>query len=42
MFALNHLHMRREVYGINYQIVLEHVSHRKILRQKFVTWSIDI
>ncbi len=34
ILALNHLHTREEVYGINYQTVLEHVSHWKILRQR--------
>ncbi len=27
MLALNHLHTRQDIYGINYQTVLEHVSH---------------
>ncbi len=35
IMALNHFHTRLEVYGINYQTVLEHVSHWKILRQRF-------
>ncbi len=34
ILALNHLHTRQEVYGINYQTALEHVSHCKILRQR--------
>ncbi len=46
MLALNHLHTRQEVYGINYQTVLEHVSHWKILRQRLslgqLTMTCDI